>query len=108
MALYQLSYYRTAIKGEGKAINGAGDGNRTHVASLEGWNSTIELHPHNGAVDETRTRDLHLGKVALYQLSYYRISHSEWCGRRDSNSYALRHWNLNPARLPIPPRPHEA
>ena len=27
----------------------------------------------NGAVDETRTRDLHLGKVALYQLSYYRI-----------------------------------
>ena len=27
----------------------------------------------DGAVDETRTRDLHLGKVALYQLSYYRI-----------------------------------
>ena len=25
------------------------------------------------AVDETRTRDLHLGKVALYQLSYYRL-----------------------------------
>src|SRR5713226_1400569 len=24
---------------------GAGDGNRTHVASLEGWWSTIELHP---------------------------------------------------------------
>ena len=24
------------------------------------------------AVDEARTRDLHLGKVALYQLSYYR------------------------------------
>src|SRR5947209_3034984 len=24
---------------------GAGDGNRTHVASLEGWCSTIELHP---------------------------------------------------------------
>ena len=55
---------------------GAGDGNRTHVASLEGWNSTIELHPRmgdDGAVDETRTRDLHLGKVALYQLSYYRM-----------------------------------
>ena len=27
-------------------------------------------HQINGAVDETRTRDLHLGKVALYQLSY--------------------------------------
>ena len=26
-----------------------------------------------GAVDEARTRDLHLGKVALYQLSYYRM-----------------------------------
>ena len=25
---------------------GASDGNRTHAASLEGWNSTIELHPH--------------------------------------------------------------
>ena len=67
VALYQLSYYRMCV--------GAGDGNRTHVASLEGWNSTIELHPRmrdDGAVDETRTRDLHLGKVALYQLSYYR------------------------------------
>ena len=25
----------------------AGDGNRTHVSSLEGWCYTIELHPHN-------------------------------------------------------------
>ena len=51
-----------------KTINlfGAGDGNRTHVASLEGWSSAIELHPQYGAVDEIRTRDIHLGKVALY------------------------------------------
>ena len=34
----QLSYRRRF---------GAGDGNRTHAASLEGWNSTIELHPQN-------------------------------------------------------------
>ena len=27
----------------------------------------------NGAVDGARTRDLHLGKVALYQMSYGRI-----------------------------------
>ncbi len=27
-------------------MNGAGDGNRTHATSLEGWGSTIELHPH--------------------------------------------------------------
>ena len=26
---------------------GAGDGNRTHTTSLEGWDSTIELHPHS-------------------------------------------------------------
>ena len=26
---------------------GAGDGNRTHIASLEGWSSAIELHPHS-------------------------------------------------------------
>ena len=26
-----------------------------------------------GAEDETRTRDLNLGKVALYQLSYFRL-----------------------------------
>ncbi len=24
---------------------GADDGNRTHITSLEGWDSTIELHP---------------------------------------------------------------
>ena len=34
-----------------------------------------------------------------------RIFSARWCGRRDSNSYTLRHRNLNPARLPIPPRP---
>ena len=33
----QLSYWRV--------WNGAGDGNRTRVSSLEGWCSTIELHP---------------------------------------------------------------
>src|SRR5690606_37964022 len=27
-----------------------------------------------------------------------------WCERRDSNSHRLPYWNLNPARLPIPPR----
>ena len=36
-----LSYKR--IK---KEKTGAGDGNRTHTTSLEGWDSAIELHPH--------------------------------------------------------------
>ena len=30
-----------------------------------------------------------------------------WCGREGLNLHALRHWILNPARLPVPPRPHE-
>ena len=33
---------------------------------------------------------------------------SAWCGRRDSNPHDFRHGNLNPARLPIPPRPQRA
>jgi hypothetical protein len=28
-----------------------------------------------------------------------------WCGREDSNLHALRRWNLNPVRLPVPPHP---
>ena len=36
-----------------------------------------ELAGDSGAVDEARTRDLNLGKVALYQLSYYRIGADE-------------------------------
>jgi hypothetical protein len=38
-------------------------------------------------------------------LSEVRRTVSPWCGRRDSNPHNFRHWNLNPARLPIPPRP---
>ena len=29
-----------------------------------------------------------------------------WCGRWESNPHSLRNGILNPARLPIPPRPH--
>ncbi len=36
--------YPTELLGQAAKI-GAGDGNRTHVTSLEGWSSTIELHP---------------------------------------------------------------
>ena len=40
----QLSYRLTFEK---TSFSRAGDGNRTHVSSLEGWCSTIELHPHD-------------------------------------------------------------
>ena len=59
----------------------AGDGNRTHVSSLEGWCSTIELHPHiykalgprnlmHNAQSRNRTSDTRIFSPLLYQLSY--------------------------------------
>ena len=48
----------------------------------------------NGADDEARTRYLHLGKVALYQMSYIRIL---WCLRTESNH---RHEDFQSSALP--------
>ena len=33
------------VRNRSIVVSGAGDGNRTHATSLEGWGSTIELHP---------------------------------------------------------------
>ena len=44
-------------------------------------------------------------KANVLPLHYTRVLSCKWCGRRDLNSYAFRHWNLTPARLPSPPRP---
>ena len=44
--LYPTELLAQALFNVGLRSFGAGDGNRTHAASLEGWNSTIELHPH--------------------------------------------------------------
>ena len=55
VARYQLRHYRIR----------AGDGNRTHVSSLEGWCSTIELHPHINRGDRIRTCDLLVPNQAL-------------------------------------------
>ena len=76
----------------------AGDGNRTHVSSLEGWCSTIELHPHvyiwsraailiNGvlrnAQNRNRTSDTRIFSPLLYQLSYLGIDYKSLsCGSR--------------------------
>ena len=46
-----------------------------------------------GAGNEARTRYLHLGKVALYQMSYAR----KWCLRSESNQ---RHADFQSAALP--------
>ena len=36
---------------------GAGDGNRTHATSLEGWGSTVELHPRNAPDKQSAYRE---------------------------------------------------
>ncbi len=52
-----LSYWRICLlagnprRGAG---DGAGDGNRTHATSLEGWDSAIELHPQRIVRESTR------------------------------------------------------
>jgi hypothetical protein len=66
----------------------------------------------SGAEDGTRTRDLLLGKEALYQLSYFRVSHRPargpgrpaqgWSGRPDSNR---RHPAWEAGALPTELRP---
>ena len=53
-----------------------------------------------GASDEARTRYLHLGKVALYQMSYTR----EWCLRPESNQ---RHADFQSAALPTELQRHK-
>src|SRR5713226_8493446 len=50
-----------------------------------------------------------LGETCPFGNRFLQYRHanavSAWCGRRDSNPHNFRHWNLNPARLPVPPRP---
>ena len=48
----------------------AGDGNRTHVISLEGWSSTIELHPLKSGWQDSNLRPLDPKSSALAKLSH--------------------------------------
>ena len=64
-----------------------------------------------GASDEARTRYLHLGKVALYQMSYTRIwvprreNCGGWCLRSESNQ---RHEDFQSSALPTELQRHMA
>ena len=49
---------------------GAGDGNRTHVTSLEGWNSTIELHPQMTGIIITQSPK----KIKCFLKNFYLIT----------------------------------
>jgi hypothetical protein len=49
------------------------------------FNISIVFSLKNGADDEIRTHDIHVGNVMLYQLSYIR---KKWWGWRDLNPHA--------------------
>ena len=55
----------------------------------------------NGAVDEARTRDLHLGKVALYQLSYYRMLGAGKSAGEETRTLTPKYQILSLARPPF-------
>ncbi len=54
--------------------DGAGDGNRTHAASLEGWNSTIEQHPHQFCSAIIPQREAFVKKKNQKNLNCFRMS----------------------------------
>ena len=58
-------------------VHGAGDGNRTHTTSLEGWDSTIELHPHTECVCLNRRVILYHQKKRLSTPFYKKIRNSK-------------------------------
>ena len=81
-------------------------GNESFADScLTTWLCHRREKPHAGVVfhgagNEARTRYLHLGKVALYQMSYARILAPDWepwCLRSESNQ---RHADFQSAALP--------
>ena len=71
--------------------------------------SPIEIRSRIGYMPES---DAHIpGMTAVSfvaycgQLAGLPPADRDWCERRDSNPHAFRRRNLNPVRLPIPPRP---
>ena len=69
----------------------------THAASRKQYTVLLDrpetVSFYFGADDGARTRYLHLGKVALYQMSYIR----KWCLRSESNQ---RHEDFQSSALP--------
>ena len=59
-------------------LSRADDRNRTYVSNLEGWSNNHYTTSAYGAKDRARTGHPHLGKVMLYQMSYFRNCGPEW------------------------------
>ena len=50
----------------------AGDGNRTHATSLEGWNSTIELHPQMYIILVLKTTIFIISQSSAFVKSFFK------------------------------------
>ena len=79
VALYQLSYSRiltftARARGPDSQTSGGAVRSRTGLTgfAIRGITALLPRQRVFGAGNEARTRDLNLGKVALYQLSYSR------------------------------------
>ena len=88
---------------------------RIHVAKANGRKVKSPAIPKNNeafwkrAEDGTRTRDPNLGKVMLYQLSYFRKTYllKLVYSKRDLNPHSRNGQRiLSPSCLPIPPFEH--
>ena len=75
----QLSYRRK---------NGAGDGNRTHVISLEGWSSTIEPHPHIHLPPKYVSITLICCQVLYQKIKSFTAHHLSISRSRDQPAFA--------------------
>ena len=92
--------------------NGWGSRNKPPLKFAQAFDIEVSVC---GARNGVRTRDLNLGKVALYQLSYSRFGRKVLVPRAGIEpARGHPHWILNPACLPVsPPRqrvefPHPA
>ena len=77
------------------------------TSSLPRMRSTPELHRLNGAEDEVRTRDPQLGRLMLYQLSYFRGKNSGEGRIRTSEGISQQIYSLPQLATLVPLRLHK-
>ena len=63
---------------EGWGNRDSGETERSREGLPDTKNDNLSGCRYFGAENGARTRDLNLGKVALYQLSYFRIRFPDW------------------------------
>ena len=94
---------------------GAGQLNRKPVMGIEPMTSSLPRmcstpEPHRQAEDGDRTRYPQLGRLVLYQMSYFRVVHVVLWREMDLNHRRLASTGLQPVsfdRSDIPPRPRK-